>query len=125
MPLPSRPRLVLKCAGWLKQLVRKRSVSCPAPKSGARSLECAAVAERMIRTFLDANVLVSAGKGTRRDAEAAFRILEQSNRIFLVSPFLRLEILPHAQREKKWVRVMFYEQYFARAEPFHAAPAPV
>ena len=30
-----------------------------------------------------------------------FRILEQSNRIFLVSPFLRLEILPHAQREKK------------------------
>ena len=70
----------------------------------------------MIRTFLDANVLVSAGQGNRRDAEAALLILQQSDRIFLASPFLRLEVLPHAHREKQWVSVKLYEQYFARAE---------
>ena len=47
--------------------------------------------------------------------EPALRILEDPNRVFLSSPFLRHEVLPKAIFNKRSVECRFYRKYFRRA----------
>jgi hypothetical protein len=49
-----------------------------------------------VRTFLDSGVLIAAFKGAPQLREAALQVLEDPNRVFVTSPFVRLEVLPKA-----------------------------
>lgn len=68
-----------------------------------------------IRTFLDSGVLIAAFKGASQLREPALRVLEDPDRLFLSSPFVRLEVLPKAIHNKQTGETHFYESYFARA----------
>jgi predicted nucleic acid-binding protein len=50
----------------------------------------------MIRTFIDAGVLIYAARSEGEIAEKALQILEDENREFASSIFLKLEVLPKA-----------------------------
>jgi hypothetical protein len=50
----------------------------------------------MIRTYLDAGVLISAARGKAPLATKALDILDDPNRQFVSSVFLKLEVLPKA-----------------------------
>lgn len=66
----------------------------------------------MIRTFIDAGVLITAARGTDTGAEEALRILRDSNREFASSIFLKLEVLPKAIYNQGTAEAEFYEGYF-------------
>lgn len=60
------------------------------------------------RTFVDSGVLLTAFSGVEREAEEAFKILEDPNREFVSSIFVQMELLPKAiynRNEKKIVIV--------------------
>jgi predicted nucleic acid-binding protein len=69
-----------------------------------------------VRTFLDSGVLIAAFKGAPQLRELALRVLEDPDRVFLTSPFVRLEVLPKAIFNAQADEKRFYEQFFARAE---------
>lgn len=71
---------------------------------------------RPIRTFLDSGVLIAAFKGASQLREMALQILEDPDRVFLTSPFVRLEMLPKAIFNKQVNETRFYEEFFAGAE---------
>ena len=66
----------------------------------------------LIRTFLDTGVLISAARGTGKEAERALQIIRDPNREFASSQFLKLEVLPKALFNKIELEVAFYEAYF-------------
>lgn len=70
----------------------------------------------MVRTFLDSGVLITAARGSGRDQERALAILEDSNRTFVTSPFVHLELVPKATYYKKRLEKAFYDEYFRAAE---------
>ena len=70
---------------------------------------------RPIRTFLDSGVLMAAFNGPSRLRELALQTLEDPGRLFLTSPFVRLEVLPKAIFNKQADETRFYERFFARA----------
>ena len=47
-------------------------------------------------TFVDAGVLIAAARGGSEQAARAMEILDDPERQFAASPFLRLEVLPQA-----------------------------
>ena len=66
----------------------------------------------MIRTFLDAGVLISATTGRDALFDRAWDILNDPERVFLTSEFVRLEVLPkaryfHHQEEADWYAMFF------------------
>jgi len=70
----------------------------------------------MIRTFLDSGVLLAAVRSAGPDRERALRLLEDSERTFITSPFVHLELVPKAVYHKKRLELRFYEEYFRAAE---------
>ena len=76
----------------------------------------------MIKTYLDSGVLIAAAKGTYDVALAAMIILDDDQRQFCSSQFVKLEILPKAKFHKQQWEVEFYESYFAKCL-FWAAPS--
>lgn len=66
----------------------------------------------LVRTFLDAGVLISAARGVGKQAERALQIMRDPNREFASSQFLKLEVLPKAIFNKRDLEVAFYEVYF-------------
>jgi len=66
----------------------------------------------VIRTFLDAGVLITAARGTGEEATKALQILKDPNREFATSQFLKLEVLPKAIFNQRTLEVEFYEAYF-------------
>ena len=66
----------------------------------------------VIRTFLDAGVLITAARGTSVDANSALELLKDPNREFAASPFLNLEVLPKAIFNQRTLEVEFYKAYF-------------
>lgn len=66
----------------------------------------------MIRTFIDTGVLITAARGNEADAQIALQILQDPNREFASSPFLKLEVLPKALFNQKSIEAEFYEAYF-------------
>jgi len=77
----------------------------------------------LTRTFLDAGILIAAVRGQEKEAARALAILEDSERSFLTSDFLRMEVLPKAIYYQRSAEVALYERYFARAQsiPISAA----
>ncbi len=66
----------------------------------------------MIRTFIDAGVLIYAARSHGDIAERAFQIIEDENREFASSIFLKLEVLPKAIYNQQSSEVKFYETFF-------------
>ena len=66
----------------------------------------------MIRTYLDAGVLITAARGKAPLATRALDILDDPNRQFVSSVFLKLEVMPKAIYHKKASEVEFYEAVF-------------
>ncbi|NEP18397.1 MAG: nucleic acid-binding protein [Leptolyngbya sp. SIO4C1] len=66
----------------------------------------------VVRTFLDAGVLITAARGTTDDAEKALQLLRAPNREFVASQFLKLEVLPKALFNQRTLEAEFYEAYF-------------
>ena len=67
------------------------------------------------RTFLDSGVLIAAYRGSPSIEAPAIRILDDPNRVFLSSPFLRHEISPKALYNRQQDEYRFYQNYFRRA----------
>lgn len=67
----------------------------------------------MILTFIDSGVLLSAANGEGEIAEKALEILEDSNREFASSEFVKLELIPKAIYNKQTEEAQFYEEFFS------------
>jgi predicted nucleic acid-binding protein len=68
-----------------------------------------------IRTFLDSGVLIAAYKGSPQIEASAINILDDPNRVFLSSPFVRHEVSPKALYNRQQDEYRFYQKYFRRA----------
>jgi predicted nucleic acid-binding protein len=66
----------------------------------------------MIRTYIDSGVLIAAHRGKEILADKAMKILDDPNREFVSSAFLRLETLPKAIYYKNQDEIEFYETFF-------------
>jgi predicted nucleic acid-binding protein len=66
----------------------------------------------LIRTFLDAGVLIAAARGNNPLSQKALEIVKDRERIFLSTPFVRLEVLPKAVFHRQKGEALFYRSYF-------------
>jgi predicted nucleic acid-binding protein len=64
------------------------------------------------RTYLDSSVLIQAVQGA--DAGLTFNLLQDSNRQFVASSFLKLETLPQPTFHKRSAELEFLEAFFAQ-----------
>jgi predicted nucleic acid-binding protein len=74
------------------------------------------VPRRPTRTFLDSGVLIAAFRGQPQIGEPAAKVLEDSSRLFLSSPFVHLELCPKSLFNRRQEEHAFYQRYFERAE---------
>ena len=68
----------------------------------------------MIRTYVDANLLITAFRGSDAGVSAAIQILDDAQRVFVSSAFLRLEILRKPLFYKRADEVRFMEAFCAK-----------
>ena len=61
----------------------------------------------MKRTYVDANVLIAAFQGKEQISQRAMRVLEDPDRILVVSDYLRLEVLPKPTFQKREEEIQF------------------
>jgi len=66
----------------------------------------------MKRTFIDTGVLIAAARGQNDVAVRAMAILDDSNREFASSIFVKLEVLPKAIYNQKTLEAAFYQAFF-------------
>lgn len=64
-------------------------------------------------TFVDAGILIAAARGGNVQAARAMEILDDPEREFAASAFLRLEVLPQAVFNKRTAEAAFYEAFFS------------
>lgn len=64
-------------------------------------------------TFVDAGVLIAASRGGSEQATRAMEVLDDPEREFAASPFLRLEVLPQALFNRREDELAFYEVFFS------------
>jgi len=67
------------------------------------------------KTFLDTGVLIKAFQSPLEEGKKAFNIVTASDREFVVSDLLKLELLPKARFHKQSKEVAFYEDFFKSA----------
>ena len=80
----------------------------------------------MIRTFLDAGVLIAGIRGDLETVERVLAIRNDPERAFVASDFVRLEVLPKALYFRQQAEAAFYEAYFATVvEMVEVSPALV
>jgi predicted nucleic acid-binding protein len=65
-----------------------------------------------ILTFIDTGVLITATRGQGENCDHALAILQDPDREFASSPFLKLEVLPKAIYNRQSEEIEFYEAYF-------------
>lgn len=66
----------------------------------------------MKRTYIDAGVLIAAVRGSGPIAQRALDILDDPDREFASSIFVKLEVLPKAIYHKSEVEAAFYQAFF-------------
>jgi len=64
-------------------------------------------------TYVDSGVLIFAAKGTREAAALALPFLQDANREFITSEYVRLEVLPKATYFRNEVETEFYNAFFS------------
>ncbi|NOT59540.1 MAG: PIN domain-containing protein [Acidobacteria bacterium] len=65
-----------------------------------------------VKTFLDSGVLISAWQGDTARQMKALTILSDPQRVFVCSPFVKLELLPKATYFRNQDELKFYHEYF-------------
>jgi len=70
----------------------------------------------MIRTYVDANILIGAFRGNDAGTDAAIRILSDPGRLFVASIFLRLETLRKPLFYERVDEIRFMEAYFKEVQ---------
>jgi predicted nucleic acid-binding protein len=70
----------------------------------------------MIRTYVDAGILIATVRGDAESAKRALEVLDDPKREFASSVFLKLEVLPKAVWYRNTVEVQSYETFFASVE---------
>jgi predicted nucleic acid-binding protein len=73
------------------------------------------------RTFLDSGVLIAAARGTDEMALRALEVLDDPNRAFISSIFVKLEVLPKAVYNGFKEEARFYESFFDNDVEFWAS----
>jgi predicted nucleic acid-binding protein len=68
----------------------------------------------MIVTFVDAGVLIAAARGGAGVSEHAMAVLDDPNRLFASSEFVRLEVLPKALFNRKPMKQNFMRRFSGR-----------
>ncbi len=68
------------------------------------------------RTYIDSGVLIAAFRGNAYIARAAFDVLDDPERITVVSEAVRLEVLPKAYYARQQEESHFYEEFFRNSE---------
>lgn len=63
-------------------------------------------------TFIDSGVLITAARAIGESSEKALAILEDDEREFASSEFLKLEVIPKATYNQKITEVEVYETFF-------------
>ena len=63
-------------------------------------------------TFIDAGVLIAAARGTDEIARLAMQVLDDPDRNFASSLFIKLETLPKATFNRQEAERAFYEAFF-------------
>jgi predicted nucleic acid-binding protein len=77
----------------------------------------------MIRTYVDASVLIEAFRGKGAAARRAMELLDDDNRTFIVSDFLRLEVVPKPTFHRYSDELAFMNEFLACArENIPASP---
>lgn len=66
----------------------------------------------MTLTFIDTGVLIAAARGDSELAAKAMAILDDPEREFVSSDFVKLEVLPKAVYHQNQAEVKFYELFF-------------
>jgi predicted nucleic acid-binding protein len=66
----------------------------------------------MIRTFIDSGVLIAAARGNDEVAGKAMAILDDPEREFVSSIFVKLEVLPKAVYHRMQREAEFYHTFF-------------
>jgi len=78
-------------------------------------------------TFIDSGVLIAAARGAGEVARRAVEVLDDPDRAFASSVFVRLEVLPKALYNNNRAEAEFYEAFFAAvshwAEPIERITA--
>ncbi len=74
---------------------------------------------RLIRTFVDSGVLITAYNARPELKVPALAVLKDPDRVFLSSPFVRHEVCPKALFNKRQLEYRFYHEYFQRAVMFN------
>jgi len=65
-------------------------------------------------TFVDASVLIAAARGSDEVSALAMETLDDPNRTFASSVFVRLEVLPKAVFHKRRAEADFYRAFFGK-----------
>ena len=68
-----------------------------------------------MRTFLDSCVLIAAFQGKEEVARRAFEIIDDPDREFVISDFIKLELIPKPTFHRNQDEVDFYEAFFEEA----------
>ena len=69
------------------------------------------------KTFLDTGVLIKAFQSPLEEGKKAFNIVTATDRKFVVSDMLKLELLPKARFHKQSKEIAFYEDFFNSKVP--------
>ena len=75
----------------------------------------------MTLTFVDSGVLISALRGEPEIARRAFEILDDPDRVFASSDFVRLELMPKPKYFKRLDEVNFYDEFFTSVSNWASA----
>ena len=68
----------------------------------------------MKRTYVDSGVLIAAARNRGNLTERALRVLaDTSQREFVYSDYVKLEVIPKATYENRQPEIAFYEEFFA------------
>ena len=66
-------------------------------------------------TFIDACVLIAVAQGNEATASRVFEIVDDPDREFVVSDFLKLEVIPKPTFNRYNEQVQIFEEFFKRA----------
>jgi len=66
--------------------------------------------------FIDSGLLIAAARGKDELSNKALEVLDDPERDFVTSDFVRLEVLPKAIYNKQAHEVQFYETFFQAAQ---------
>lgn len=66
----------------------------------------------MTLTYLDASILILASRGEEGQSRRAVDLIDDPDRTFAASSYLKLEVIPLPAYHKKADQVAFFERYF-------------